>query len=402
MSSRVSELMIAAQAGVPVLLWGAPGEGKTSFINALGVALEVPVETVIASIREPADFSGLPVAVQNQWLHWAIAAKETEAAPAWLRGMAAKVAESGKAAGPSGGVELAPPAWAKRLAASGKGILFLDEVSTAPPAVQAALLRVVLDGVVGDLPLPPGVLKIAAANPPEQAAGGWDLSPPLANRFVHLDWQLDTALWIDGMTRGWPAPEVTVLPRNWEDRIPQAAALIASYINHRPDKLRGIPDDATAAGRAWPSPRSWTTAARLIAAAVSVGAGEDTELRLVAGSVGEGHALEFLAWKRDLNLPNPEDLLRNPASFVLPARGDMTFAILTSVVAAVSNNLNNDRWLRAWSVLEAAVDQNAADIAAAVGRTLVKCRRPDLDLPVQQARKLLPLMKTAGAITGVV
>src|SRR5205823_11964182 len=64
-------------------------------------------------------------------------------------------------------------------------------ISTAPPAVQAAMLRIVLERVVGDLELPPGVRVVAAANPPEQAADGWDLAPPLANRLVHLDWPVD-------------------------------------------------------------------------------------------------------------------------------------------------------------------------------------------------------------------
>src|SRR4051794_16782987 len=103
-----------------------------------------PCETVIAAIREPSDFAGLPIVSHDE-------------------------------------VRFAPPRWAQRLAASGKGVLFLDEISTAPPAVQAALLRVVLERVVGDLPLPDGVVVIAAANPPEQAADGWDLAAPLPN-----------------------------------------------------------------------------------------------------------------------------------------------------------------------------------------------------------------------------
>ena len=52
-------------AGVPVLLWGSPGTGKTSAVVALGEALGWPVETVIGSIREPSDFAGLPVVVDG-------------------------------------------------------------------------------------------------------------------------------------------------------------------------------------------------------------------------------------------------------------------------------------------------------------------------------------------------
>ena len=98
-AAAVEALGVAVAARVPVLLWGAPGTGKTSVIRAMADALGWPCETVIASIREPSDFAGLPVVVGD-------------------------------------GVRFAPPAWARRLAEAGRGLLFLDELSTAPPAVQ--------------------------------------------------------------------------------------------------------------------------------------------------------------------------------------------------------------------------------------------------------------------------
>src|SRR6267142_1736677 len=137
MSKALVPLSIAVQAGVPVLAKGAPGIGKSSMMVGLAAALGLPIEVVIASLREPSDFAGLPV-IQSD-----------------------------------GSVALAAPRWAKELAAAGKGILFLDEITTAPPAVQAALLRVVLDRVVGDLSLPAAVSIVAACNPPDQASGGW-------------------------------------------------------------------------------------------------------------------------------------------------------------------------------------------------------------------------------------
>ena len=95
----VEALGVAVAARVPVLLWGAPGTGKTSAIRAMAQIMGLPCETVIASIREPSDFAGLPIVVGD-------------------------------------GVRFAPPAWARRLAEAGHGLLFLDELSTAPPAVQ--------------------------------------------------------------------------------------------------------------------------------------------------------------------------------------------------------------------------------------------------------------------------
>jgi MoxR-like ATPase len=68
--------------------------------------------------------------------------------------------------------------WARRLTDAGHGLLFLDELTTAPPAVQAAMLRVVLERAVGDVELPASVRIVAAANPAEQAADGWELTAP--------------------------------------------------------------------------------------------------------------------------------------------------------------------------------------------------------------------------------
>src|SRR5262249_29844746 len=66
--------------------------------------------------------------------------------------------------------------WARRLTETGYGLLFLDELTTAPPAVQAAMLRVVLERAVGDVELPAAVRVVAAANPAGQAADGWELA----------------------------------------------------------------------------------------------------------------------------------------------------------------------------------------------------------------------------------
>src|SRR5204862_8275965 len=112
-------------------------------------------------------------------------------------------------------VDFAPPRWAVDLAHAGRGIAFFDEISTAPPAVQAALLRVVLERTVGDLALPDAVAVVAAANPPEQAAEGWDLSAPLANRLCHLAWQTEPRAVADGLAGGWSAPVVPALPDGW-------------------------------------------------------------------------------------------------------------------------------------------------------------------------------------------
>src|SRR4051812_12769259 len=249
-------LGLALTARVPVLLWGAPGTGKTSVVRAMAAAAGWPCETVIASIREPADFAGLPIV--------------NGPAP----GSAHKT------------VDFAPPRWAVSLAAAGTGVAFFDESSTAPPGVQAALLRVVLERTVGDLVLPDDVAVVAAANPPEQAADGWDLSPPLANRFCHLEWPVDARTVAAGFSSGWATPRPPRLGADWQPPIPVVRSWVAGFLTVRPMLALAVPEDAAGGGRAWPSPRTWDIAARLQAAAESAGASELATSLLVRGCVG--------------------------------------------------------------------------------------------------------------------
>ncbi len=360
----LAALGIAVSARVPVLLWGSPGTGKTSAVRAMAAAADWPCEVVIASIREPADFAGLPIVVSTDG---------------------------------ASSVEFAPPRWATRLAAEGHGMAFFDEISTAPPAVQAALLRVVLERTVGDLELPDGVSVVAAANPPDQAADGWDLSAPLANRFCHLDWRLDARALADGFVGGWPDAPPPTLDADWVSRVPVARSWVAAFLRVRAELALAVPDDLAAAGRAWPSPRSWDMAATLLAAARSTRAEDAVASALVSGCVGPGAAVEFLTWLAEADLPDPEAVLADPEHFVLPTRGDRAYAVLSSVAAAVAADTRGDRWERGWRAFAHAADA-APDVAAAAARTLARCRPrgralpPEIDLflPLLREAELLP------------
>jgi MoxR-like ATPase len=358
----VSEaLSISVQAGVPVLLWGSPGTGKTSVVRALGESLGCPTEVVIGSIREPADFAGLPVVID-------------------------------------GAVQMAPPLWARRLSAAGHGLLFLDELTTAPPAVQAAMLRVVLERVVGDLVLPESVRVVAAANPPEEASDGWQLSAPLANRLVHLDWPVDAKSVSRGIALGFPTP-----PR-FSDHAPTnaqshtARATVGAFLEVRPALVLAVPSVADQAGRAWPSPRSWESVARLLAACDAVGSSDEARTLLVLGTVGDGAGIEFLSWLANMDLPNPDEVLADPDGFELPERSDRAFAVLTAVAAVAVAHGDVESWTAAWRVV-ARVADHAPDVAALAARTLAGARPPGAELP-SGLLQIAPVLRSAGLIGG--
>ncbi|WP_159324772.1 AAA family ATPase [Streptomyces tendae] len=346
---QLEALTLAVAADLPVLLWGEPGIGKTAALTQLATALDLPLTTVIASVHEPSDFSGLPVVGDDP-------------------------AEQG--------VPMAPPDWAVRLVRAGRGLLFLDELSTAPPAVQAALLRLVLERRIGALRLPPGVRIVAAANPRSSAADGWELSPPLANRFVHLQWTHDQDVVVRGLGGTWPRATLPSLdPARLEEAVRHARRAVCEFLTARPALVHRLPSGETRRGGAWPSPRSWEMTLSLIAFATAAGSSGEVLSLLVRGTVGDGPGLELMASLDRMDLPDPETLLDDPTGAVLPERGDLRQAVLDGVVAAVRKRPEKSRWDAAWALLARAMETGAPDVVVVPATTLAALRRQDWDVP---------------------
>ncbi|MCB0638296.1 MAG: AAA family ATPase [Lewinella sp.] len=281
--------------GIPVMIWGRPGVGKSSFLEGLARE-DFPVLTLIASIHDPTDFSGLPVFHEGK-VHYAV------------------------------------PEWTSQFEPHGQGLLLLDELTTAPPAVQAALLRVVLERRVGFHALPPGVRIVAAANPPDLTTGGWELSAPLRNRFVHLEWELEPATYLNALQQGWPTAErPTIDPDGHHRRLPFWQLRIAAFLRRAPELLHTPPDEGP---YAFASPRSWDFAAALLASCDLLGqaplpgqVGSLACLALLKGCVGEGAALPLVEFLRHLKLPDPASVLDGEAMVTVAEFDDSELYVL--------------------------------------------------------------------------
>lgn len=328
--------------GLPCIFWGGPGIAKTSKIEQATRRNALALETLLLAIRDPSDVCGVNVLTPE-------------------------------------GVMLAATAYAKRLIAAGEGVLFLDELSCAAPATQAAALRIVAEGVVGDTPLPKEVRVLAAANPEEQAAGGWALTPPMANRLMHFDCAApDAKDWADWLVNdGAPVEDKprTLDPAAWARHWTIVRAGVAAYMRAKPASLYAFPDDESQRGRAWQSPRSWELAARALAGALALGLGDGIAIQACGAAVGTGAAAEAWEYLSKLDLPDPEEVIAGRAH-VPTDRGDRTYATLSAVIQTVMrDNPADERRVRGLEIAHE-VAKTKADIAGACARPLLATFAP--------------------------
>lgn len=324
---------IAAQAGVVPLGSGMPGVGKTQTVYAFAKKLNRPVYTLIGSLRDPADIGGYPYPTERVIVR---------------DGVERKVVY----------MQFIPPKWgADCIDHDGRPwIVFIDELTCCPPAVQAACLRVIAEKVVGDVELPDETMFLAACNPPEMAAGGHELEPPMANRLYHHEWETDRGAIRQGWASGleFPPPTFPVLPADWKNFIGAAGGLVAACDQKNPAWSCAFPKDRAAQCGPWPSPRSVTNFIKCLAACQAVGAPGDIEHELGNGLIGEPACKTFMVWRDSLDLPDPEELLDMAGKalkgngkmkgYKHPDRGDKVLAMLASVSAAVQQNRTPDRW----------------------------------------------------------
>jgi MoxR-like ATPase len=224
--------LISKNLQISTMIWGSAGIGKSSIVKQIAQEYEIEFTDVRLSQLAPTDLRGLPVA-ENEISKWY------------------------------------PPEFLPR---SGKGILFLDELNMAPPAMQGVAQQLILDRKVGSYVVPSDWFVWAAGNRKEDRAAVFDMPAPLANRFLHLEVQAD-----------FDSFKAYALEKGIHEQI-------IAFISFRPTLLHKIDPQQPA----WPSPRSWEMASALHQAELDI-----------TPAVGVATASEFQAFT-DLykTLPN--------------------------------------------------------------------------------------------------
>ena len=234
----------------PIMMWGAPGIGKSDIVKQIADSQKREVIDIRLPLWEPTDIKGIPYynAKENNMV-WA--------APAEL------------------------PVDEKSTA-----VIFLDELNSAAPAVQAAAYQLILNRRVGQYKLPDGVSIVAAGNRDSDKGVTYRMPAPLANRFVHIELRVDYDDWMEWAT------------------LNHIHADVVGYVTFAKQDLYDF--DPKGSSRSFATPRSWSFVSQLLSDDLP----ESTLTDLVAGCVGEGLAVKFMNHRKvSGQLPNPSDIL---------------------------------------------------------------------------------------------
>ena len=235
----------------PVFLWGPPGIGKSDIVKQIGDDAEREVVDVRLALWEPTDIKGIPYYNSDK-----------------------------------GAMVWAPPAELPTDPNS-TAIIFLDELNSAPPAVQAAAYQLILNRRVGTYTLPKGVDLVAAGNREGDRGVTYRMPSPLANRFVHLEAKVDFDDWQDWATLNKIHPEVV------------------GYVGFAKQDLYDF--DPKSSSKSFATPRSWSFVSDLLS---DDDTDSETLHNLVAGAIGDGLSVKFMAHRKIAGrMPKASDIL---------------------------------------------------------------------------------------------
>jgi|TARA_B110000977_G_scaffold193375_1_gene268282 hypothetical protein len=261
----------------PIFLWGPPGIGKSDIVGQITNSLpKSHLIDIRLSLWDPTDIKGMPYySANDNTMKWAPP------------------------------VELPDEEFAAQF---DNIVLFLDEMNSAAPAVQSAAYQLILNRRVGTYKLPDNVLIVAAGNRDADKGVTYRMPAPLANRFVHLELTVDFSDWFD-----WAV----------QNKIHKD---VVGFLNFSKKDLYDF--DPKSSSRSFATPRSWSFVSELLDDELD----ESTTTDLVAGTVGEGLAVKFMAHRKVASkMPNPSDILDGKVKELKTKEISATYSLTVSL-----------------------------------------------------------------------
>ncbi len=268
---------------VPIFLWGPPGIGKSSIVAQIAKEQNMEFIDLRLSLLDPTDLRGIPFF------------------------------------NPKENTALWAPASFLPTNTQQKGILFLDELNTAAPMVQASAYQLILDRKIGEYSLPDGWAIVAAGNRESDRGVVFRMAAPLANRFVHLEMEASVEDW-----------------RNWALKSEIDPSIIA-FISHRPDALFtfNTKDDS----RSFATPRTWEYVHQILSSSPE----EDLIMPMVSGAIGEELAASFLGFRSVASeLPELDSILDGTCSDV-PQSPSALHILCTTLSMRINDNTSSKK-----------------------------------------------------------
>ena len=255
----------------PLMVWGAPGLGKSTIIRNLAKEYGVNFIDVRLAQREPVDVRGLPVPTENG-VEWQVSAE-------WPRDP------------------------------ESRGIILFDELTAADRSLQVAAYEFILDRRLGDLyKVPDGWYICAAGNRTEDRAVSTTMSSALANRFLHVELESSADNWLEWAVSHEIHPSVS------------------GFIRFRPGMLFNQENENLERG--WPTPRSWERVSTMMKVLPD---NEELIRHTVYGLVGNRAGVEFMAFHKTAQNLSVKEMMLGEVPIEIPSKADLRYALCAGV-----------------------------------------------------------------------
>ena len=274
-----TSLISLVRSQVPTFIWGSPGVGKSSVVRQVCEELKYEFIDLRLSLLDPTDLRGIPFFdSENKTSIWA------------------------------------RPEFLPESESEAYGVLFLDEINSAPPTIQAAAYQLVLDRKIGEYNLPKNYAIVAAGNLESDRGVTYRMPTPLANRFVHLDFEIDFGDW-----------------KSWAYGVGIDARIIA-YLNFKPQNLFVF--DPSSNKKAFATPRSWSFVDTILKSDIAPELLKD----VISGAIGGESSEEFLNFCNVMEALPPIEPILEGEDIEIPQNNSVLYALCSGIVYALKKS----------------------------------------------------------------